>query len=445
MGQLAETRRPIIDGLALPAFAGMDDALAARNAVALIPPSDGSGNRLSAKPRSGRDCSPSRSACCRRWRVSSSPARLDRRAARRGFRRGSRQGSASWCRAPTTRRAARLRRPDLPHHLGRHAGAAQGPRRAAARSGAAVRSGLAAHHRRLARPRSGARALAGGTRRGARHRAGVGFAGEATDAALDALWREADLFALATHWEGYGMAIAEALKRGLPVAVTKPAPPAALVTPEVGRGVSARRSRQSLEGAAPGDLRHRPAAMMGGGCVAGRADSAKLADAGGNVRSGPDGVTERFERDWLALREPFDHAALNVALARRLADRPAGRPRLIDLGAGTGSLFRYLAPIIGRRQDWVLVDADAALLDDAFGRTAAWARRQGFAATSPGDALLVHTPRGLWRMQVVQRDLAAVALSRMQTRCCAARCSTWCRRRGSIGWSIPCTCRSSPA
>ncbi len=47
----------------------------------------------------------------------------------------------------------------------------------------------------------------------------VRFAGEVTGAALDALWREADIFALATHWEGYGMAIAEALKRGVPVVV----------------------------------------------------------------------------------------------------------------------------------------------------------------------------------------------------------------------------------
>ena len=48
----------------------------------------------------------------------------------------------------------------------------------------------------------------------------VTFAGEVTDAALDALWRGADLFALATHWEGYGMAAAEALAHGVPVAIT---------------------------------------------------------------------------------------------------------------------------------------------------------------------------------------------------------------------------------
>jgi SAM-dependent methyltransferase len=112
-------------------------------------------------------------------------------------------------------------------------------------------------------------------------------------------------------------------------------------------------------------------------------------------------VTERFSADWLALREPFDHAARSVVLAKRLADRLPKRPRLVDLGGGTGSLFRFLAPIIGRGQDWLLVDADAALLDDAFGRTAAWARRRGYAATAPGDELLISTPFGLWRIGVL--------------------------------------------
>ena len=62
----------------------------------------------------------------------------------------------------------------------------------------------------------------------------VRFAGEVTDAALAALWRDADLFALATWFEGYGMAVAEALKRGLPVAVTAGGAAASLVQPEAG-------------------------------------------------------------------------------------------------------------------------------------------------------------------------------------------------------------------
>jgi SAM-dependent methyltransferase len=134
-------------------------------------------------------------------------------------------------------------------------------------------------------------------------------------------------------------------------------------------------------------------------------------------------VTERFAPDWLRLREPFDRTARSVTLARRLADRLPKRPRLVDLGAGTGSLFRFLAPIIGRGQDWILIDADAGLLDESFGRTAAWARRQGFAATSPDDTLRVSTPHGLWRMQAVQRDLMSAATSGQPFEADAVLCS----------------------
>ena len=62
----------------------------------------------------------------------------------------------------------------------------------------------------------------------------VTFAGEVDGEALEALWRGADVFALASHWEGYGMAVAEALARGLPVAVTSGGALAELVPVEAG-------------------------------------------------------------------------------------------------------------------------------------------------------------------------------------------------------------------
>jgi SAM-dependent methyltransferase len=79
-------------------------------------------------------------------------------------------------------------------------------------------------------------------------------------------------------------------------------------------------------------------------------------------------MTEGFDADWLALREPADCAARSAVLADGFLDVLPPRPRIMDLGAGTGSNARYLnarAEARGMRIDWVLVDGDPSLLDRA--------------------------------------------------------------------------------
>ncbi|MEZ0493673.1 SAM-dependent methyltransferase [Kineococcus sp. TBRC 1896] len=78
---------------------------------------------------------------------------------------------------------------------------------------------------------------------------------------------------------------------------------------------------------------------------------------------------ENFDPDWLALREPVDHATRSRRLEELLAARLTGRDRVrvVDLGAGSGSTLRHLAPRlrelgVGAVQDWVLVDHDEDLL-----------------------------------------------------------------------------------
>lgn len=88
--------------------------------------------------------------------------------------------------------------------------------------------------------------------------------------------------------------------------------------------------------------------------------------------------SETFDADWLALREPIDHRSRSEDQARALA-RWLGGPgapivdsdahevepgaTIVDLGSGTGSNLRYLAPRLSSRQHWTLIDHDRALLD----------------------------------------------------------------------------------
>nr|WP_242481860.1 class I SAM-dependent methyltransferase [Paracraurococcus ruber] len=107
------------------------------------------------------------------------------------------------------------------------------------------------------------------------------------------------------------------------------------------------------------------------------------------------------------LREPFDAAARSEALAERLLAALPQRPRFLDLGAGSGSLLRWLAPRLGRAQSWTLVDSDKELLEAAFDTIADRADQVGFHVTAPNRrTLLVHAPGGAWRIDTLVADLA---------------------------------------
>ncbi len=72
-----------------------------------------------------------------------------------------------------------------------------------------------------------------------------------------------------------------------------------------------------------------------------------------------------FQRDWLAMREPYDHAARSPQLVDRFDDWMSAFPQtgIMDLGCGTGSNLRYLTARMKQSRHWHLVDRDTALLN----------------------------------------------------------------------------------
>lgn len=80
----------------------------------------------------------------------------------------------------------------------------------------------------------------------------------------------------------------------------------------------------------------------------------------------------RVSPDWLRLREPADAAARSIELVDRVRRHLGDQPLVIhDLGSGTGSMARWLAPQLPsppargslRPQHWVHYDLDPDLLE----------------------------------------------------------------------------------
>jgi hypothetical protein len=114
----------------------------------------------------------------------------------------------------------------------------------------------------------------------------------------------------------------------------------------------------------------------------------------------------RFTADWLALREPYDHAARSGMLADRFARALGAAPRLIDLGCGAGANVCYLAPRLAQPQDWLCLDRDRDLLARAEARLGRWRREVGWRGSMRFEAVDLATG-----LEWLALDGAAVAAS----------------------------------
>lgn len=159
---------------------------------------------------------------------------------------------------------------------------------------------------------------------------------------------------------------------------------AAAHLPEPQRGiVSAEGDASGLSGPAGSDT---DAVILGAGPTfrPGERATVRLRDAG------PDDPP-RYAPEWLELREGADAAArahdLLDPLRIRLANLP-GRAGLVihDVGCGTGSMGRWLAPHLDGAQHWILHDRDPYLLHFA----AVASPRSG----ADGSRVTVETRRG---------------------------------------------------
>lgn len=110
-----------------------------------------------------------------------------------------------------------------------------------------------------------------------------------------------------------------------------------------------------------------------------------------------------FSPDWLALREPADHAARNPQVLAAVGSTFSERQSLsiIDLGSGAGSNLRGSYSVLPARQHWTLVDADSRLLSVARRKLAEWADE----AQEQGEELVLRKDDKTLTVDFRQADL----------------------------------------
>ena len=199
--------------------------------------------------------------------------------------------------------------------------------------------------------------------------------GELDEEALAAAYDRADLFVSASFYEGYGMAIAEALARGLPIVAATGGAVHDTVGPDAGLLVPPD-DPTALRGALRRFLTDSDLADdMRRGARATRERLPSWSDTaavgrGHATRGGA--LSGAFSPDWLQLREPHDRQARSGKLLRSL--RRLVRPKAG--GADRRPWRRHRRQPAGGRsrldcaQDWTLVEHDPALIEVGTSRLA---------------------------------------------------------------------------
>lgn len=195
------------------------------------------------------------------------------------------------------------------------------------------------------------------------------WAGRVSDERRDELWRECDLLALPSSHEGWGMAHAEALNRGLPAlavpkgGVLEVLGDAALWAPAEADALATALERYLGDAAVRDDLarraRHRAPALR---ATTGFDPLASFLDDWNRLESPPPQAELDFGR-YLEAKASVDARSLHPRVADAVWSGEA--PRVVwDLGGGTGTMARRLRDQerIGPEVDYLLVDQDPTSL-----------------------------------------------------------------------------------